>query len=197
MDTILPNNNAAKPRLILIRGLPGSGKSYLAAALREALGASRVVILDPDAINYDSKEYTTFSAQLTAEGVEAKFHPHRFLRTRAEDAVRAGKTIIWNQAFTNLGGFTRTIEHLQAYAAQQHTALSLLIVEVEIDHPTAKQRVAQRESQGGHGVNDEVFERFIRDYQSFAEQGHHTVSIHGTNNVQSSVQIVLQALGER
>ena len=67
-----------QPTLILIRGLPGSGKSYLATALQEALGKDIAITLDPDATDYTSRAYTDLSAALTAEGIEEKFHPYRF-----------------------------------------------------------------------------------------------------------------------
>jgi len=182
------------PALILIRGLPGSGKSYLAAALQQALGAANTVILDPDKINFESKAYRALTNTLTAEGVDPKFYPYRYLRSRAYAAIEAHQYVIWNQGFTNLDGFKKTVVNLQTYAADHGTELPLLVVEVAIEHDTAKARVAARAKQGGHDVPEEAFTRFINDYRSFANEGYPTVTVHGEDHVATSVATIKNAL---
>jgi predicted ABC-type ATPase len=189
-------STVANPTLILIRGLPGSGKSYLATALQESLGEENVLILDPDKVDLTSKEYHDFSDALTKEGVDEKFHPYRWSRSQAYDAIEAHKIIIWNQGFTNLDGFNKTVVNLQTYASDHGTHLPLLVVEVEIDHDLAKQRVATRVAQGGHNVDDENFARFINDYATFAGQGYDPVVVNGKDEVSVSVASVLKALKE-
>jgi predicted ABC-type ATPase len=184
----------AHSTLILIRGLPGSGKSYLATALQQSFGDDRVVILDPDAIDFKSNAYTDLSQALTTEGVDKKFHPNRFLKAQGHAAIAAHKIIIWNQAFTDLGGLSRTMQNLQAFAADHHIDLSVLIVEVEVRQETAKKRVASREAAGGHGVSEEGFARFINAYRSFSDEGFTTVSVDGEDDVSKSVDKVRQAL---
>lgn len=182
------------PILILIRGVPGSGKSYLAVALQAALGKETVVTLDPDATNYKGKEYAAFSEGLTKEGVDSKLHPYRFLRAQAYAAIVAHKVIIWNQAFTNLDGFDKTVKNLQAYATDHGTELPVLVVEVEISEHVAKQRVTKREQQGGHGVPDEAFARFLNEYTTFADKGYNIIVVNGEDDVARSVGIVTKAL---
>src|SRR5437764_567996 len=109
------------PTLLMVRGLPGSGKSYLAMALSQALGQGNVVILDPDATDYNSPEYLELSKSLSAEGVDEKFHPYRYLRSKAYKAIENNQIIIWNQAFTNLDCFNKTVANLQTYA-EEHDA---------------------------------------------------------------------------
>jgi predicted ABC-type ATPase len=182
------------PTLMLIRGVPGSGKSYLAAALETALGKERVLILDPDAIDLTSQEYVDFSAALIKEGVDEKFHPYRWSRAKAYAAIEAHKIIIWNQGFTNLDGFTKTVVNLQTYATDHGTALPLLVVEVEAAQSLVKQRVAERAAAGGHDVSDEAFERFFNDYRSFSDEGFTTVAVNGASAINESVAAVTYAL---
>jgi adenylate kinase family enzyme len=182
------------PILVLIRGLPGSGKSYLAAALQKSLGQDSVVTLDPDAIDYASKAYIAHTTALTAEGVDVKFHPYRFLRSKACAAITDHKSIIWNQAFTLLDGFKRTTTYLQAFAAQHNIQLPILVVEVTITEAAAKARVTMRETQSGHGVSEEAFARFIHDYKSFANEGYNTVTVNGEDAISASVATVRKAL---
>jgi predicted ABC-type ATPase len=188
------DETATNPALILIRGLPGSGKSYLANALQESIGKDGAVILDPDAIDTSSQEYTNLCAALTAEGVEAKFFPNRFLKSQGYAAIASGKIIIWNQAFTNLDGFNRTVKSLQDFASEHGIPLPVRVIEVEVNPDIAKERVAKREQQGGHAVPEEAFTRFINEYQSFIAEGYDIVAVHGEDDVSVSVMSVIKAL---
>lgn len=188
------NTSYSHPTLVLVRGVPGSGKSYLARALEESLGQNHVVILDPDETDYESEAYKELSATLAADGVDAKFHPYRFLRAKAYKGIVDNKIVIWNQAFTNLDGFNKTIVNLQTYATEHGTHLPLLVVEVEVKEHVAKQRVAKRASEGGHDVTNEAFTRFLNDYRSFTEEGFNTVIVNGEDDIKDSVAAIRAAL---
>lgn len=182
------------PVLILIRGLPGSGKSYLAKALYNALEKDTVVMLDPDATDYKSVAYKEHVQQLTAEGVDPKLHAYRFLRAQAYRGIETGKIILWNQPFTNLEIFQKMIDRLQTHAAEYNRNLSICIVEVEVDPATANERVQKRKQSGGHGPSEATFLRFANDYASFAHLGFETVHIDGNTDVQASVATILKTL---
>lgn len=185
------------PILILVRGLPGSGKSYLATRLQQVIKEQTnedVVMLDPDATDYDSKEYAEHVKAQTKEGVDPKLHAYRFLRAQAYEGIAAHKIIVWNQPFTNLEVFNKMVARLRDHAAQHATHLPILVVEVEIDLETAKARVAQRKAAGGHGPSDTTFLRFTNDYTSFAPHGYTTVQINGTDDPTTSVETIMQAI---
>lgn len=182
-----------RPLLMIIRGVPGSGKSYLAAALQNAIG-DRVELLDPDAIDLDNAEFKTYSDNLTQQGVDAKFHVYRYVRDKAYQAIEQHKILVWNQPFTDLDGLKTTVLRLQTYAQEHDLSLPLLVVEIEVDTQLAHDRVAQRKLQGGHGPDDERFGRFIDQYHSFATEGFKTVAIQGGGDVADSVNVVLDAL---
>lgn len=184
------------PILILIRGLPGSGKSYLALALQKSLGKDMVVMLDPDATDYKSKAYAAHTKALSREGVDTKLHPYRFLRAKAHKGIATHKIIIWNQPFTNLVIFNKMIANLKAHAGGHDTHLSILVVEVEIDSLVAKGRIEARKHAGGHGPSDNTFNRFINDYGSFSEEGFNTVAVNGQDDVSVSVKAIMKALEE-
>lgn len=182
------------PVLVLARGIPGSGKSYLARHIQEKIGKEEVVLLDPDAIDFESDAYKNLVSQLREQGVDEKFYPYRFLRANAYSAIEAGKIIIWNQAFTNLDGFQKTVINLQNYAQERNIELPLLVVEVFIDPTLAKERVRKRVENGGHNVADEAFERFINDFRSFADEGYRTVTVSGEQDTSVSAQKVIEAV---
>lgn len=188
------SSEASKPVLVMVRGLPGSGKSYLAKELQKKIGNNNVALLDPDATDYSSVEYTAFSSELSTQGVDAKLHPYRYLRSNAYTAIISGKTIVWNQAFTNHDLLHRTIVNLQTYASEHGIDLPVLVIEVEIDSNTAKERVATRAKQGGHDVDDETFERFIKDYSSFSSYGYETIAVNGSNDVSNNAVRIMDAI---
>lgn len=182
------------PVLILVRGLPGSGKTYLTKELQTTIGEESVVMLDPDATDYLSQEYVAHTKALMAEGVDPELHAYRFLRSQAYAGIAARKIIIWNQPFTSLEIFNKMVGRLLDKASEHDTSLLILVVEVEIDPAMAKQRVDERKNTGGHGPSDTTFERFINNYESFASHGYTTVTVPGDGGVSASVSSVLEAL---
>ncbi len=183
-----------KPYLILVRGIPGSGKSYVTEILAERLGIAACVVLDPDAIDYESQSYKTMVEELRSEGVDEKFYPYRFLRRQAHEGIENNQIIIWNQAFTNLDGFQKTIRNLTNHAKQHGKSLPLLVVEVEIDAELAKQRVAERAAGGGHDVPSEHFDRFTRDYVSFENEGYSVIKVDGAGDIEAQIKEIIARL---
>lgn len=187
-------DNASYPKLLIIRGLPGSGKTSLAASIQHTLG-DQVVVLDPDSIDQSNPEYAAFSQKLNSQGIDPKIHLYRFSRAKAHQAIEDHKTVIWNQPFTNLEGLQKTIANLQQYATEHDTTLPVQLVELEIDPVIAKQRIDERKAQGGHGPSDDTFKtRFLDIYQSFKNEGYPTLIISGTGNVTDATTQVINAL---
>jgi predicted ABC-type ATPase len=182
------------PSLILIRGLPGSGKSFLANTILRELGQELVAIIDPDTTDYSSSSYLRLSEQLRDEGVDIKFHPYRYIRAIAHKSIDEDKLIIWNQAFTNLDGFNKTILNLTNYAQDQGKELPLLVVEVDIDDSVARKRIEHRVNSGGHNVPDKELERFKAEYRSFAEEGYNLIRVSGEDSAKKNTQIILDKL---
>jgi predicted kinase len=182
--------------LIIIRGVPGSGKSYIATALAESIGIDAVVTLDPDKIDVNSDGFQRFSKQLASEGVDGKFHPFRFLRQTGYDGIAAGKTVIWNQAFNDFNGFEITVTRMKEFAEAHDIQLRLLVVEVEIDKETAQSRIQQRASTGGHDVPDEKLESFFAGYGSFAGRGYDTVTVSGADKITDIVAVIQGRIAE-
>jgi predicted ABC-type ATPase len=183
--------NLQHPLLIIVRGLPGSGKSYLAARLHKAFGEDAVVALDPDTIDLNSQEYRDHSAALTAEGVDAMVHPYRFSLGKALQGITDHKIIIWNQPFTNLEMFKRMIARLEERAAQEHTTLPMLVVEVSVDPAIAKARVTKRMAEGGNTISDEVFAQRLSEYSSFASEGYNIAAVRGDGDVAAAARSIV------
>ena len=178
-------NDKTIPVLLLVRGLPGSGKSYFSDKLYESFDTTSTLLLDPDATDYTSDAYKLHVQQQSAEGVDAKLFPYRFLRAQAYSAIEDHKVIIWNQPFTNLDILQKVTTRLQDYALEHGTKLPILVIEVAIDPKIAKERVAMRKKSGGHGPSDEVFTRFVNEYSSAAPRGYDVIPIDGTLDPQT------------
>lgn len=180
--------------IILIRGLPGSGKSVIAHELRMSLGSDRVVLLDPDTIDFDSPEYKLHSEALAKEGIDNTLHAYRFLRAQAYKGIADNKIVIWNQPFTSLDIFNKMVANFYIQAQEHNMNLNVLVVEVEVDAALAIKRVAARKKAGGHGPTDNTFARFVSDYKSFAHDGYKTVTIQGADDINKSVARIEEEL---
>ena len=184
-----------QPIVLLIRGIPGSGKSYFAQHLYEAIGANTAMLLDPDTTDYTSAAYMRHVQEQKNEGVDPKLHPYRYLRTQAYDGIAHGKIVIWNQPFSNLEILQKVAARLQEYAISKSKKLTICMVEVAIDPTIAKERVMLRKNNGGHGPSDDTFQRFVRDYSTAAPLGYKIIPINGLEDPQVTVPIVMQHIG--
>lgn len=186
--------NTHRSLLVMMRGLPGSGKSYIADSLVKELGPDRVVVLDPDTIDREGPEYQEHSRELAEQGLDEKFHPHRFLISKARKGVNEYKILLWNQPFTSLPGFQKTITWVKQHAEERGVDLRLMVVEVEVSAEVAKSRIAERKAAGGHGPSDNTFLRFLGDYQTFSTEGYDVVIVNGEDDVTRSVTTITRAI---
>lgn len=177
--------------LVIIRGLPGSGKSYIANGLVKQNLPKPIVLLDPDKIDFDTEEYQAFSKDLQKNEVDLKLHPYRFLRNKAYETIERNGTVIWTQAFTHQDLLDRTIKNLELHANDNTSKLNVYVVEVDIDEHTAKKRVKDREKAGELGVSDDNFRRFLKDYKSFKEYGYKTLVVDGKDDVSKTLHKIL------
>jgi predicted ABC-type ATPase len=184
------------PIVVFVRGVPGSGKSYLVSALQATLDPEHTIVLDPDAIDFDSPAYHEHLAAQRAEGVDEKLDAYRFLRAQAYEAIADHKLIIWNQPFTDLDIFRKMTGRLLDRAAECNTTLPILLVEVELDPGLARQRVQDRKASGGHGPSDNTLEHRMQAYGTAVGQGYDIVTVRGDDDVSVSVAIVMDAIAK-
>lgn len=176
------NNSNILPVLVLVRGIPGSGKSFLAKELAKEFDHDSYISLDPDQTDYESQAYKDHVIQQRKEGVDEILHPYRFLRAKAYKAIENHQIIIWNQPFTDLQILRNVTNRLEEHAHENQTKLPILIVEVEIPEKEAWKRLEIRKAAGGHGPEEERFKKFVSDYSTAAEAGYQTITVDGKEN---------------
>ena len=164
------SNANHNPLLIFIRGLPGSGKSHVTYALRDAINQTPVTVIDPDFIDKKDEKYQSFASQLEAEGLDSAIIPFRWLRQCAVEAARERAIIIWNQPFTNKGIFDRLVVYLKDSVTSMHNLdLQILVIEINTSAETAWDRVLKRIEAGGHGPSKDTFNKRCADYTSYKD----------------------------
>lgn len=184
------------PKLIIVRGIPGSGKSYFAEVLQQTIGKEKTIMLDPDATDYNSPEYIAHVKQQNIDGVDPKLHPYRFLRAKAYKAITDSKIILWNQPFTNLEILKKVTDRLQEYAAESGTTLPILVIEVSINPKIAKERVEKRRTEGGHGPSENTFDRFVNEYSTSSVNGYSVVEVNGEDDPSVGILKVTEVLNQ-
>lgn len=186
-------NHTKKAQILFIRGIPGSGKSYVASNLVNAMKDREVVLLDPDAIDFSNPAYKALSEELSAQDLPEAIHPFRWLRGQAVAACKPDTLIIWNQPFTNEGILSRLAQFLTKAANDSDVELEVLILELETASEIAYERIQKRIADGGHGPSKDTFDHRVEHYISFADS-HKTLVIDGTNNIDEITTSVLEFL---
>ncbi len=183
-----------QPVLLIIRGIPGSGKSYFARHLYEVIGASDAILLDPDTTDYNSLAYKQHVEDQNKEGVDPKLHAYRFLRAKAYEGINNSQIIIWNQPFSNLEILQKVTARLEEYATDNAKKLTIILIEVAIKPEVAKQRVIKRIQDGGHGPSEATFNRFANNYSTASSLGYKIIPINGLDSPAQTVPNVVQLI---
>lgn len=162
-DSISSEVKINRPRMIFLRGLPGTGKTTLALEIQKR-SPEAVVVLDPDLIDYESENYTAFLKSIP-EGSE-KFAPYRFLLNKASKALQEGKEVIWVQAWTKIRGMELAASSLRKIDKE----IDIKIVELEVPEEEIKKRLEKRKSSGGHTLDRRPLEEFMSSYERITDQ---------------------------
>lgn len=168
------------PVLILLVGLPGTGKTTVAHALAAALPAWPVQIVRTDVVRKELFPEPSYAA------AENRF-VYVATRQRVLAALGAGQTVIFDG--TNLLAESRQ----WATWAATRCAARLLIVAVELDAATTRRRLAQRRAAGGDASDADwaIYQLLAREAQPIAEPH---VTIHSDARLAADVQRVARHL---
>src|SRR5512139_3909349 len=134
--------------LIILAGLPGTGKSTVAAALGRELGAT---VLSTDRIRAERAASPSFSSAAKGGVYERMF-------VRAERALRAGRSVVLDATF-----YLRRLRQAGA-AVGRRARVPVFLVEVVLPEAVIRERMARRlrSARGPRPAGFEVH-RFIRE----------------------------------
>src|SRR5581483_1224699 len=159
-----------EPHLVILRGLPGSGKSSVANKIKDAL-SQKIEIVDPDLIKKKDEEYINFVNHeiLKEPDLEPKFLPYRYLLSKTIAFLENKKSVIWSQPFSDLEKLRYTIGKIKERTPD--LKWQTFIVDILIDKDTAIQRINDRKRLGGHGPDDRYLDEIVSKFCPAKELG--------------------------
>jgi len=164
-----------KPHLIIMVGIPGSGKSFFAEQFAETFKAPIV------SINKLSQELFNFPISSTEEEVV-----HKIADQMLSEILKTGKTIIY-EGYTSLRADRMLISKK---AKDNH--YEPLFIWVQTEQLTAKKR-ATKTSDDKYTLNSEQFDNKIRRF-SVPHKSEKVIVISGKHTYLSQLKIVLKHL---
>jgi hypothetical protein len=140
----------ARPRLILVGGLPGSGKSTIARALAGRIGADCIAsdVLRKELAGAEPGERLTAEVGGGIYGAGMTELTYRELLVQAERLLRAGRSVVLDATFG------RAIDRRRASALARAVGGVLVAVECRCPVKVARQRLASRARPGYAGPSD-------------------------------------------
>jgi len=158
----------AKAKLVLVAGLPGSGKSYFARHLAQELSA-----------RYISSDQTRKSMGLSGHYDEkSKQKVYDRLYHLADEALKEGRSVIVDATFHRKER-RKAFEEL----AKQHKALFLLVL-IKADEALIRERLEKPRPDSEAGF--EVYEKIKREFEDIEPD--HLFIASGKNNLAAMLQ---------
>lgn len=179
--------------LIVVRGIPGSGKSYLVENLVDTLKdeeADRIIRIDPDEYRYKDTSIHKVSAFTRDLASEEELLPG--LQKMALEGISEGKIVIWEQLLTSL----KKPEQVN-FIRQAIYPSRLLFIEVVTDKSAAWERIMVRNDLGQQiGPTNEQFDDYTARYVSFQDKkvDFEYLVVNGEKPAEENVKLILSRL---
>lgn len=149
------NNNYC----LLIRGIPGAGKSTLAKALVKKYNYNKLIILDPDLVNVNCRRYKNFRP-INTKNPANHVKKYCYLFHKAKNHLKTGGNVIWTQPWSRFSEIDLTIRNFSYYTNDQNIKIwkedlenlidalpfYLLIVKIDISLELSKRRISKQNS---------------------------------------------------
>jgi hypothetical protein len=154
----------ARPRLILVGGLPGSGKSTIARALAERSGADCIAsdVLRKELAGAEPGERLTAKVGAGVYGAGMTELTYRELLVQAERQLRAGRSVVLDATFG------RAIDRRHAAALARAVGGVLVAVQCRCSMRVARERLDFRTYPGYTGQSDAGWEVYLAMRCTFA-----------------------------
>ena len=166
-----------RPLIIMLLGLPGSGKSYTSGHIAELLG---MALISEDKIRESLFDKPTFTKDENSVVTQ-------MMVMMTEEYLALGLPVMYDAGVNKLADRKNLRE-----IARKHQANSLLIW-LQVDQETAKIRI--RVSKKAKSIPQESFEGIITSFQ--APHNEDYVVISGKHTFESQKQIIIRKLREQ
>jgi len=158
----------ARPRLILVGGLPGSGKSTIARLLAGRIGADCIAsdVLRKELAGAQPGERLTAEVGAGVYGAGMTELTYRELLVQAERQLRAGRSVILDASFAHAA------DRRHAKALARDVGGVLIAVECRCTVKIARQRLESRARPGYTGPSDagwEVYQAMRRTFDPWTD----------------------------
>jgi aminoglycoside phosphotransferase family enzyme/predicted kinase len=181
------------PTMVVVGGLSGSGKSWLASPLAARMSAA---LVRSDWVRRDMKNHTPGNVPY-GEGDYSDPERHRVyeeMKRRALYYLRAGNSVVLDAAY-----YTRQLRDEVKRAAEQ-AQVPFLLVEVVADEATIRERLQAR-VEGAAVVSDARWETYLAQRERFASVHELTDAEHvrvesRDNAVDQLVDLVMSRVGD-
>lgn len=179
----------AKGFLLIVRGLPGCGKTTVIDEIMKLWEFSEAIRLNPDEINVYSVEFLSFceTFNLRSPNLPLKKKIYRYLLRIACQKLINRKIVIWEQPWRSKECLLTTIENIGIIAYGMNNPLnfsklpfSIGIVEISINKNEAQKRIEIRFQKEKHSLAPKDFIEFIDAIEPFDDIGFPFIRIDGT-----------------
>lgn len=171
------------PMLIIIRGIPGSGKSAISKELVRQLNSSStrdVTLIDPDENVYKNSDANTQTSTSRED-----------LQIKAMVALQKGGVVIWDQLLTSID----SLEKINLIKKLIQPAV-LTLIEISLETEVAWDRVLKRQELGEQfGPDRDQFDDYLSKWSSLHEAGlDGLILVDGNQSVEESTRVILNGL---
>ncbi len=177
----------ARPRLFIVGGLPGSGKSTVAAALAERTGAdylnSDVVRKGLAGVRPETVMAATFGEGIYSRSMTVLTYGEMFVH--AERSIRAGSSVVLDATFS------RETWRRKARGLARRTGASAVVVECHCPAGVARSRLLDRKERGG--ISDAGWEVYKKMRGRYEPPPHGTVRVDTTRSTEEGLAAIAAA----
>jgi adenylate kinase family enzyme len=137
-----------KNYLIIIRGIPGSGKTYFAQKINKNLPSE---VIDPEYIKITQRNFIEFR-KLHPQEKRIKRLKFLFNLDKTKKLLNEGKSLIWTQPWRKASGLKTTIEHIQ-----NSVPTKVIVLEINVDPKLCWERSKEK-------LGNITFEKFLKNF---------------------------------
>lgn len=195
--------NDTNPTLVILRGVPCSGKSTLA---KEIVSINPTFnIIDPDNVNTQNKEYADFSPRKT-RNPSSNVKMYSYLYDKVESALKNGNNVIWAQPWSRIAEVDLTIKNLGYYLTDlksnvwktnldniiEKLPIKIYVVEIQISNEVSLNRWISK-----NNSDKSEIKRLIKTQQLFQPLSTNLpiLILDGEQNLEINLKLTLDFLG--